>query len=296
MPLPYRKFGNWQLSDLAIRKTEKDRVTFTSNGMCAQFLLPLRLPGETNREFAPRKTKFQKRLPRHSDFSSRIALALRAFMLSGEDSYGAAYTILKKLRTAPAKEKREYERAGIGHAFRPVNFPLGSTRRNRRTTRKKRGVSTEERLVHTIRTQAYRFIRKHKNFEKYFRDSFDSYRERFRRDEDWYASVEASTLDRVKAFEDLRGPFDWWAAMPVSAAAQFYHEQRKFEPALLLYRKAIQAAHRAIMHEDFRAVVLNWLHAEAERCKRSEPMGPQPDYRGPRLPISNSGPLQRTVE
>jgi hypothetical protein len=139
-------------------------------------------------------------------------------------------------------------------------------------------------------------MRKHQNFDAYFCQNLDSFRERSWRDEDWYASAEATAIARVESFEKLCEPFDWESAMPVAAAARFYHEQRKFEAALWPYRKAIRATDRAIMHKDFRAVVLDWLHVEAERCERSEGMGRTLVYSGPRLPIANSGQPQRTID
>jgi hypothetical protein len=296
MALPYREFAYWTLNDLAIRKTESDRITFTGTHVCAQHVLPRRLEDETDSQFTARVRNFSAGLPRHSDFSERIARATKALTLDGEKAYIAADIIRQWLKELPAQKKAEYESAGIGHAFMPITAPIGSTRRNRRTKKKKQGVSPEESEAETIRTQASRFIRKNKNFEARFWEAFDLFRQRFYRDEEWYASAEATTIARVESFEKLCEPFDWDSAMPVAAAAQFYHEQRKFEAALLFYRKAIRAADRAIMHEDFRAVVLDWLHAEVERCERSEGMGPTLVYSGPRLPIANSGQPQRTID
>jgi tetratricopeptide (TPR) repeat protein len=311
MELSYRNFADSVLSDLLIRNDEKKKVTsgrhrkrssdqgdpirFTGNHTCVQYLPPVRLPGENDRDFAARTLNFLKRLPRHSDFSVRNALAFRAHMLEGDKSYDAAFRVHEKLGELPPKMKAEYERAGIGYAFRPIDSPIGSTRRDRRTKEKKLDITAEERRVHTIRAQAYRFIREHEDFDAYFRRNFDSFRQVSCRDEEWYASAERSAIERVEAFEKLREPFDWYAAMPVSAAAQSYHQQSKFEQALFYYRKAIRAAHRAIMHEDFRAIVLDWLQAEAERCQRSEQIGPAPLYWGPWLPIANSAKVQPPI-
>jgi tetratricopeptide (TPR) repeat protein len=288
MAIHYREFAHWILNDLAIRKTENDRITFTGNHVCAQYLLPRRSKDDSDSQFAAKVREFRARLPRGSDFSERIAFATRALILDGEKAYIAADIIRQWLKQLPAEKKAEYDRAGIGHAFRPIDGPIGSTCRNRRTKeKKKQGVSTEESEAETIRTQASRFIRKHKNFEVRFQEALDSFRERFYRDEELYASVEASKIARVEAFETLSGPFDWFAAMPVAAAAQFYHEQGKFEQALFYYGKAIRAAGQAIMDEHFRGFVLHWLKVEVERCKRLEPMIPIPGYSGPRLPLSN---------
>jgi hypothetical protein len=156
------------------------------------------------------------------------------------------------------------------------------------TKRKKRGISRDEAQAHTIRTQASRFIRKHKNFEALFHERLGSYRERFRRDAEWYAAAEKTYTARVEAFEKLREPFDWYAAMPLAAAAQLYHEQRKFAQARLYYRKAISAARRAVMNEDFRAFVLHWLRVEMKLCRHLVGIVPMPAYGGPRLPLQGT--------
>ena len=292
MTLPLRDFAIWMLSDLAIRENVDDRITFTGNHICAQHLLPIRSLEETDEQFAARRLKFQKSLPRRSDFSKRLAFALRAFMLDGEKSEYAAYCILVNLRDIPARKKAEYERAGIGYAFRPIDPPIGSTRRNHRTKTKKRGISAEERQVHAIRTQACRYIRKDKNFDAHFSEELASFQERFCRDEEWYVSAEKCRTARVEAFEKLDEPFDWYSAMPVAAAAQLYHEQRKVSLALLYYRKAIRAARRAEMNERFRAFVIYWLRLEIKLCEHFAGMLLIPGYKGPRLPLAEfSGTL-----
>src|SRR5258706_4037619 len=139
MALPYRQFAIWTLSDLATMQTENDGITLRGNHISAQYALPTRSQEETAEQFAVRVRKFRKDLPRHSDSSERLALALKAFMLDGEKSFAAAHSILKILRKVPAEEKAKYERQGIGYAFRSIDTRIGSTRRNHRTKRKKRG-------------------------------------------------------------------------------------------------------------------------------------------------------------
>jgi hypothetical protein len=135
-----------------------------------------------------------------------------------------------------------------------------------------------------MRTQASRFIKKHKDFDDLFQSRLGAFQFQLFRDAEWFASVEPSYIARVEAFEQHRGPFDWYTAMPVAVAAQFYHEQGKFSQALLYYRKEIYAAHRAVMHENLRAHVLRWSQQGVERCERSERMIPMLPYSGPWLP------------
>jgi hypothetical protein len=162
--------------------------------------------------------------------------------------------------------------------------PIGTTRRNRRTKRKKRGVSAEVRQAESIRAQASRFTKNHKNLDHLFQTRLGSYQYQHCRDAEWFASVEPSYIARVKAFEQLSGPFEWWAATPVVAAANFYHEQRKFSQALPYYRKAIAAARAAVMHEDLRAFVLHWMRLQMNLCGLSQEIIPMPPYRGSWIP------------
>lgn len=259
MPVPYREFAAWTLFDLAIRERLDDRITYSGNHVSAQFLLPVRFAGETREQFAARTNEFLKSLPRHSDLSERLALAFEAFRRDGEKTYIAAVLVSEILQVAPAQKRTEYERRGIGYAYKPIDSVLGTTRRGRREKRKRRGISREERQVESIRAQATRFIHSHKNFEKLFLDRLGAFKWTFRRDAEWYAQAENTCLARVAAFEELREPFEWWSAMPLPAAAYLYHEQRKFADAVAYYRKAIAAARRAIMHPDLRAFVIHWM-------------------------------------
>jgi tetratricopeptide (TPR) repeat protein len=288
MSLPCREFAIWTLSDLAIRESEDDRITFRGNHISGQYVLPVRSQEETAEQFAVRISKFQKSLPRHSDLSERLALAVKAFMLDGEKSFAAADLVREILSKAPAEKKAEYERLGIGYAFRPIDAPIGTTRRNHRTRRKKRGISPAERQAHTIRTQASRFIRQHKNFDVLLQSRLGSFRQQCWRDATWYESAEKFSASRVKAFEKCDEPFGWFNAMPLSAAAYLYHEQGKFALALLHYRKAIHAARRAVMHEDLRAFVIRWLRLGMKLCKHSARMIPMPPYSGPWVPAEKS--------
>jgi len=290
MALLHRKFAISTLSDLSKRETQNDTITFTGNHVSIQCRLPIRSPEKTAKEYAIRLAEFRKNLPRHSDLSERLALAVKALRIDGDKSFAAADRVREILAKAPAEKKAEWEACGIGYAFRPIDAPIGTTHRNRRAKRKKRGISPEVRQAESIRTQASRFKKNHEDFEGLFGSRLGCFRFHFFRDAEWFASVKPSYVARVKAFEQHRGPFDWFTAMPVAAAAQFFHEQGKFSQALLYYRKAIRAARRAVMHENLRALVLHWSQEGAQRCKRSEGVIPMSAYRGPWLPTAAPGP------
>ena len=94
----------------------------------------------------------------------------------------------------------------------------------------------------------------------------------------------------MAAFEEIRGPFQWWSAMILPAVAHLYHEQRKFDQALVYYRKAIGAARRSIMHEDLRYVVVYWMRLGIKLCLRSARVVEAPPYAGPRVPNDRAVP------
>lgn len=284
MSVSYRTFAIWTLHDLAIRQNDRgNNIVFSGNHVSTQYARPVRSPGETHAMFALRLKQFHKAIPRRSDLSERLALALHALVLDGEKTFAAANHILHSLRNAPTKKKAEFERLGIGYAYKPIDSWIGATRRGRRETRKKRRLNPEIRCTETIRAQAYRFIREHENFAALFDQRIAYFRTTFARDAEWYAGAESSYTARAEAFGRRAEPFDWFTAMPLAATAQLYHEQRKFEQAALYYRKAISHARRAIMDEDFRVFVMWWLRAGVKSCKHKAGLVRPPAYRGPRM-------------
>src|SRR5579862_1736972 len=245
MPPPHREFATWTLQDLAVRKRQGDQIIIESNHVHAAHSVPVRRADEPLEQFATRRREFWKSLHRHSDLSERLALAFRAFVRSGEKTYVAALLVLEILRMAPAQKRAWYESRGIGYAYKPIDSAFGTTRRGHRTKRKRLDISLDERQSESIRVQASKFIRNHKNFDALFLDRLESFKYTLCRDGEWYANAESSCLVRVAAFEKLNEPFDWWWAMPLPEAAYLYHEQGKFSQALVYYRKAIDAARRA---------------------------------------------------
>jgi tetratricopeptide (TPR) repeat protein len=289
MPSLYREFATWALHDLAIRKRQGTQIIIQSNHFTARYWVPVRQADESPNQFAERKKKFWKKLPRHSDLSERLALAFEA-LCRVEEKKAAAYDILEILRNAPAATRTHYESRGIGYAYRPIDSALGTTRRGHRTRRKKRGICVEARQAESVRVQASEFIRNHKNFDSRFRDRLEWFKSCFWRDTKWYAETEESYLAQVAAFEEIRGPFEWWSAMILPAVAHLYHEQRKFTQALVYYRKAIRAARKAIMHEDLRYFVVYWMRLGIKLCLRSARVVEAPPYAGSRVPSDRGVP------
>src|SRR5580704_10339830 len=185
-------------------------------------MFPKRSHDETDEQFAMRVRVFRANLPRHSDSSRRLALAFRAFVLSGEKTYSAAHYILEILRAAPARKLQEYTRLGIGYAYKPIDSKIGSTNRGRRAKRKKRGLTRDEREAQTIRVQASKFIREHDDFDALFDRELALYRGQFSRDTEWHAASEQCLTKWAVAFQERCEPFDWWAAMPLATTAYLY--------------------------------------------------------------------------
>jgi tetratricopeptide (TPR) repeat protein len=285
----YREFATWTLQDLAIRKRQGDRIIFEGNHVTAQYSVPVRHPDESPEQFAERKRRFWKELPRHSDLSERLALAFEA-LCRVEEKKAAAYDILEILRKAPDDKRAYYASRGIGYAYRPIDSALGTTRRGHRTKRKKRGICDADRQAETIRVQASEFIRNHKNFNARFRDRLEWFKSSVWRETQWYEQTERSYLARVAAFEERSGLFEWCSAMILPALAYLYHEQRKFPQALVHYRKAIGAARRAIMHEDLRSFVIYWMRLGIKLCLRSASIIRMPPYDGPWVPNDRAVP------
>ena len=286
MAVPYREFAIWTLHDLAIKEKTADRIVFDGNYVSEQHAVPMSQAGEAPEHFAARMRRFWKALPRHSDLSERLARAFEALQ-HVEEKKAAAYDILTILRGAPADERALHETRGIGHAYKPINSAFGTTRRGRRTKRKKRGLGVDYRQAESIRVQASKFIRHHTNFEALFRLRLELFKFMFWRDREWYEATEKAYLAQVAAFEGLIGTFEWSAAMILTAVAYLYHEQRRFAPATVYYRKAIRAARRAVMHEDFRQFVIHWMRLGIKLCLREAKVVEAPPYDGPWLPNSS---------
>jgi len=75
MALPYREFAVYTLSDLVIRENENDRITLRGNRIFAEYRISARSPAETPEQVTERVRRLRSSLPRHSDFSERLALA-----------------------------------------------------------------------------------------------------------------------------------------------------------------------------------------------------------------------------
>src|SRR5215831_201050 len=108
MPLPYREFATWILSDLAERTPtkHKDRITFSGNHISIQYPIPVRAESETEEEFAMRVRDFYRGLPRYSDLSFPMTMAWQALVLAGKSDWSAASLVLGELQKVPVRSKR----------------------------------------------------------------------------------------------------------------------------------------------------------------------------------------------
>ena len=294
MPLPYREFAAWILSDLSERtETEyADRITFSGNYINEQWVLPVRAENETAEQFALRLKEFHKLIPRHSDLSTRIALAVEAFVRAGETKWSAASLVWDQLEKVPklsAAEQLQWAKLGISHKH--IKPAIGTTRRGHRSKRKKTGSPAYYRQVETVRTQASRFKRKCTNFETLFERKFATYRFRFFRD-DWYAEAEPVYLQRLADCEQMYGSEPSRLMTPLSGGrdasnvvvsdilslAWLYLQWGKYAQAELFLRRA-QATLEKALGPDHPGVA--WILTELGKClaKQGRLVEAEPLYR-----------------
>ena len=298
MPLPYREFAAWILSDLSERtETEyADRITFSGNYINEQWVLPVRAENETAEQFALRFKEFHKLIPRHSDLSTRIALAVEAFVRAGETKWSAASLVwdqLKKVPNLSAAQQLQWAKLEISH--KQIKPAIGTTRRGRRSKRKKTGSPAYYRQVETVRTQASRFKRKCTNFETLFESKFATYRFQFWRDDwyaEWYAEAEPVYLQRLADCEQTYGSEPGHPMTPLSdgrdasnvvvgevlGLAWLYLQWGKYAQAELFLRRA-QATLEKALGPDHPEVA--WVLTERGKClaKQGRLVEAEPLYR-----------------
>jgi tetratricopeptide (TPR) repeat protein len=138
------------------------------------------------------------------------------------------------------------------------------------------------RLAATIRSQVTRYRQRDPKWRSKFDYQISSFRCDYYRDNDWYGETEQRYEQWLQNFENRQPDFDWFAAMPVVFLADVYHRQKKYAQALATYRKAIQAARKAIVVEDFRCFLIRWLRITVKACVHQIGPIPVPPYDGPR--------------
>ena len=262
MPLPYREFAVWLLSDLSERtETEyTDRITFSGNHISEQWVRPVKLANETAQQFAVRLKQFHKLIPRLSDLSERMALAVEAFVRAGETKWSAASLVRDQLERVPelsARQQLHWAKRRVSH--KQIKPAIGTTRRGHRSKSKKAGIPAYYRKVETVRTQASRFRRKCANFERLFESKFETYRFQFCPD-DWYAEAEPVYLQRLADCEQTYGSEPGHPMTPLSdgrdasnvvvsnvlGLAWFYLQLGKYDQAEPLLRRAQATLEKAL--------------------------------------------------
>jgi hypothetical protein len=139
-------------------------------------------------------------------------------------------------------------------------------------------------LAKTIGSQVNRYRKQNPTWRKQFDHQIALFRSDYCRDADWYREAEQGYENWLREFRKREQTFDWFRAMPIAVLAAIYQEQGKYRQALSTLREAIQAAHKAIMHDDYRRHVIRWLRVNMKACAhRIGPIG-TPAYLGPRLP------------
>jgi hypothetical protein len=282
MALPYREFASYLLRDLALREQSKyrDRITFSGNHISHQYQIPVRGQNETVDQFAARREAFRRMLPRHSDLTFRMAMAMEACRRVGDTTLAAATYVrdqLRKLRQFTATRRLELGRLGI--PYKRIKSMVGRTHRGRRSRRKQHGLTPTDREAETIRSQVSRFRRRFEGFEQRFEAEFSRYRYWYHQDADWFAEEEARCRQLMIRCEKELGPNHEVTATNTFHCAHALHEQGKFDEAESLYQLALHRWHSVVdiprdQHEDIVASILT----EIGRCNdRVRPVPrPQP--------------------
>jgi hypothetical protein len=280
MALPYRAFATWILNDLAERTETRyaDRVTYSGNHINIQSVLPIQAENETPGKFALRLKEFRKRLPRRSDFSERLALAVEALIRTGETPWSAASLVLDELNRVPQQSaEQHFQLAKVGIPYKQINPRIGTTKRGHRSKKKRQGFSDYYRQVETIRTQASRFRRKRADFRRLFEGKFGTYRFQF--DPEWDNDDEAVYRQRMVNNEKKLGPYAHWTAMATIALARFLHARERFGEAEPVYQLALERWRKATpVSEDRRELAVSSILSEIENCRSGRPLGPVPIY------------------
>ena len=270
----YVQFIPHILSDVAERRTDSGR--YLRRGQRRWTLIN----GQRRRVFVHGEhVCYQNELFHDSDAEFRLALAVAAAELLEQERLGRSWgsntkaslhvaeaLLNSKCERLKSRYLRSDRRTQIQGEVRPPSTP------------------TEPpflRLADTIRRQVRRYRTHHIDWRR----DFDSQVARFRschfRDPEWFCEAEESCVQWLSAIEK-RQEFEWFEAMKIVAMARLYHEQRKFDQAVAVYRKAILIARDAFMNEALRQVVLRWLRASVKACLRKTRALPDPGYRGPR--------------
>lgn len=278
MAPPYREFASYILADLAVRERPQDpsNLFFKGNYMRAQYAKPVQAATETDQAFAECIRAFRKRIPRASDRSHRLALAIEALRRAGETEKSAALYVYEELARSQSRstaKRSALRRFGKNH--RVVDYRIGKTLRSRRTKRKRSGWGSTERALETIRAQASRYKRLHRNFEKEFENAFAAFCTQYYRDEQWLEKAEPEYRSRAEQLEQSAGPSAMVTAMAVTSHAKVLHELGKHTEAASEYRRALGLWQTADTDEDYRQEAISLITGEIERCEsRKAPATP----------------------
>jgi len=295
------------LMDLALRGAQEptDRIVFSGNHISRSFIRPMKDEQETGEAFARRLKEFHDHLPRKSDQSFRLALASEAFVRAGMTKTAAAALVWKELQRAPGRSALLQRRIAARLEMRPddassiireIQFSIGATKRGQRTSRKKRGIEPEDRIVNTVRTEVSRYRREHDDFNYRFEAEFASFLEKLYdytscgetevtrelrsirdalRQTTWYRGLEDSYRKRLSCLESDRdlGQYDHSTAAATAVLARHLHDQRRWDEAAQLYVLALERWGRATpVTEARRQTAIRLLNEELARCGTRRPL------------------------
>ncbi len=196
---------------------------------------------EAPEEYSRRVNAWRHGLPRGSDNSLRLALAVQSYEQSGECRKSAIGLVLDDIdwvKIAIGKEITEM--AAFGIQFRLPDGPLGTTDRSNNKKLKKAEPDSDVRRAAVVRTQVSRYRRNHRNFDDIFAMWFDVFIAEHHCNPVWLATFEPAFRERLAWAASNLDPNDPWLGTSTLTLARWLHEMGKYGEAELFYIEAQQ--------------------------------------------------------
>ena len=238
-----QEFSRWVLSDLARRASPRNTTPIEWRGNHVKLIYekPVRNGDEALEEYFRRVDAWRDGLPRGSDNSLRLALAVQSYQQSGEFRKRAIGLVLDDIDWAKIAIGKEItEMAALGIQFRLPDGPLGTTDRSNNKKLKKTEPDSDVRRAEVVRTQVSRYRKNHRNFDDIFAMWFEVFIAEHHCDSAWLAKVEPVYRERVTRAASNLDPNDPWLGTNTLNLARLLHEMGKYGEAELLYLEAQQ--------------------------------------------------------
>src|SRR5215470_656065 len=126
--LPFEEFAKFQLRDVAMWTESKDKgaITFNGNHISHTYRVSKRGKTESLKKYAARAKTFRAMIPRGSDRTFRMALAMESLTRKGYTKLAAATFIRDYLREVPLiTQRRQQMLAKFGIPYNIVPEKVG---------------------------------------------------------------------------------------------------------------------------------------------------------------------------